>query len=134
MTKLDWASVYAGLNLLILFLLAFGVVRARQKHKVTIGDGGNPAVLQAIRAHGNAAEYIPAAIVALGLMAILDPVPVLWVQVLGGVFTLGRALHGIGLSGSSGVSFGRMAGMILTWTSFVLMGGVLVWAGVSPLL
>lgn len=132
MTKLDWASIYAGVNILLLFLLAFGVVRARQKHKVSIGDGGNPAVLQAMRAHGNATEYIPVAVVGLGLMAILDPVPVLWVQALGGVFTLGRILHAIGLSGSSGVSFGRMAGMVLTWTGFVGIGGVLVWAGVSP--
>jgi hypothetical protein len=134
MTKLDWASVYAGVNLLLLFLLAFGVVQARQKHKVALGDGGNPAVLQAMRAHANATEYIPAALVGLGLMAILDPVPVLWVQVLGGVFTLGRILHGVGLSGSGGVSFGRMAGTILTWLGFIGIGGVLIWAGLSPLL
>jgi len=134
MTKLDWASVYAGVNLLILFFLAFGVVKARQTHKVALGDGGNPAVLQAMRAHANATEYIPAALVGLGLMAILDPVPVLWVQVLGGVFTIGRILHGVGLSGSGGVSFGRMTGTVLTWLGFIGIGGVLIWAGLSPLL
>jgi uncharacterized protein len=134
MTKLDWASVYAGVNLLILFLLAFGVVRARQTHKVSLGDGGNPAVLQAMRAHGNATEYIPAALVGLGLMAILDPVPVLFVQVLGGVFTFGRIAHGFGLSTSGGVSAGRMIGILCTWLAFLGIGGVLIWAGLQPLL
>lgn len=134
MTKLDWASVYAGVNLLILFLLAFGVVRARQTHKVSLGDGGNPAVLQAIRAHGNATEYIPAALVGLGLMAILDPVPVLFVQVLGGLFTFGRVAHAFGLSTNSGVSVGRLLGMLCTWLAFLGIGGVLIWAGLQPLL
>lgn len=134
MTKLDWASVYAGVNLLILFLLAFGVVRARQTHKVSLGDGGNPAVLQAMRAHANATEYIPAALVGLGLMAILDPVPVLFVQVLGGVFTLGRILHGVGLSTNGGISAGRALGIVCTWLAFLGIGGVLIWAGVQPLL
>lgn len=134
MTKLDWASVYAGVNMLLLFLLAFGVVQARQKHKVSLGDGGNPAVLQAMRAHGNATEYIPAALVGLGLMAILDPIPVLAVQVLGGVFTLGRVLHAIGLSTSGGLSAGRAIGIICTWLAFIGIGGALIWAGLSPLL
>lgn len=134
MTKLDWASVYTGVNLLILFFLAFGVVRARQKHKVSLGDGGNTAVLQAMRAHGNATEYIPAALVGLGLMAILEPVPVLFVQVLGGIFTLGRILHGFGLSTNGGLSFGRTLGIISTWLAFLGIGGVLIWAGLQPLL
>lgn len=134
MTKLDWASVYAGVNLLILFLLAFGVVRARQKHKVSLGDGGNPEVLQAMRAHANATEYIPAALVGLGLLAILDPVPLLAVQALGGVFTFGRVLHGIGMSSSGGVTAGRMIGILSTWLAFLGIGGFLIWAGLSPLL
>lgn len=134
MTKLDWASVYAGVNLLILFFLAFGVVGARQKHKVSLGDGGNPAVLQAMRAHGNATEYIPAALVGLGLMAILDPVPLLAVQILGGLFTFGRVAHGIGLSNNGGVSAGRMIGILSTWVAFLGIAGFLIWAGLSPLL
>lgn len=134
MTKLDWASVYAGVNLLILFILAFGVVRARQKHKVSLGDGGNPSVLQAMRAHANATEYIPAALVGLGLLAILDPAPLLAVQVLGGVFTFGRVAHGIGMSSSGDVTAGRMIGILSTWLAFLGIGGFLIWAGLSPLL
>lgn len=134
MTKLDWAAVFAGVNILILVILAFRVVGARQKHKVTIGDGGNPSVLQAIRAHANAAEYIPAGIAGLALLAILEPASLLMVQVLGGMLTFGRVAHGIGLSMSTGLSAGRALGMLSTWLALIGIGGVLVWAGLAPML
>ena len=134
MTKLDWAAVFAGVNILILFILALRVVGARQKHKVTIGDGGNPAVLQAIRAHANAAEYIPPAIAGLALLAILEPSSVLMIQVLGGLLTFGRVLHGIGLSMSSGLTVGRGLGMASTWLALLGIGGLLIWAGLTPML
>lgn len=134
MTKLDWTAVFAGVNILLIFLLAFGVVRARQKHKVSLGDGGNPAVLQAMRAHANATEYIPAAIAGLTVLAILEPVPVLAIQVLGGVLTAGRILHAIGLSTNAGLSAGRAIGIMATWLAFLGIGGMLIWAGLAPVL
>ena len=134
MTKFDWAAVYTGVNILLLLILAFGVVGARQKHKVTIGDGGNPAVLQAIRAHANAAEYIPAGIAGLVLLAILEPVSLLMVQGLGGLLTFGRVLHAIGLSTNSGRSAGRLVGTLSTWLALLGIAGVLIWAGLAPLL
>jgi uncharacterized membrane protein YecN with MAPEG domain len=133
-TKLDWAAVFAGANIVILVVLALGVVAARLKHKVLIGDGGNPAVLQAIRAHANAAEYIPAGIVGLVLLAILEPPSLLMVQVAGGAFTLARVLHGVGLSTNAGRSVGRSFGILLTWVTLLGMSGLLVWAGIAPLL
>ncbi len=134
MTKLDWAAVFAGVNILILVVLAFRVVGARQKHKVSIGDGGNPAVLQAIRAHANATEYIPAGLAGLILLAIMEPPSLLMVQGLGGLLTLGRLLHGVGLSLSSGLSAGRALGIMSTWLALIGIGGVLIWAGLAPLL
>ena len=133
MTKLDWAAIYAGVNILLLLVLAFRVVGARQKHKVTIGDGGNPAVLQAIRTHANAAEYIPAGIAGLVLLAVMEPVSLLMVQVLGGVLTFGRVLHAIGLSTNAGRSVGRLLGTLSTWLAFLGIGGVLIWAGLPAL-
>ncbi len=134
MTKLDWAAVFAGVNILLIFLLSLGVVSARRKHKVLLGDGGNPAVLRAMRAHANATEYIPAALAGLTLLAVMEPVSLLHIQVLGGVLTGGRILHAIGLSTSSGLSAGRATGMIATWLALIGIGGMLVWAGLSPML
>lgn len=134
MTKLEWVAIFAGVNVLLLVVLAFAVVSARQKHKVSIGDGGNAAVLQAIRAHGNAAEYIPAGLIALFLLAVLEPVPLAAVQGIGGALSLGRLAHAFGLSTRSGISAGRSLGMVLTWLSLLAAGGYLIWAGIAPLL
>lgn len=134
MTKLEWAALFAGLNILLLVVLMFHVVGARRRHKVTLGDGGNPDVLRAIRAHGNAAESIPPALIGLGFMALLEPVPVLAVIVLGGGFTLGRVLHFSGLAASEGPSFGRVVGTLLTVFTLIGMAGALLYGAVSPLL
>jgi len=134
MTKLDWVAIFAGINIVLLVVLAFRVSGARRKHKVSLGDGGNAAVLQAVRAHGNAAETIPVALVALFLLAALEPVPVVAIQALGGTVTLGRLAHAIGLSTDSGPSPGRVLGTALTWLSLLAAGGLLIWAGAAPLL
>jgi uncharacterized protein len=134
LTKLEWAAVFAGLNILIHIALTFGVIRARQKHKILLGDGGNPDMLRAIRAHGNATETIPLGVAALILLAILDAVPLLGLLVVGGLLTVGRFLHAIGLSGTSGVSFGRAVGTLATGFALIGAAGLLLWAGLSPLL
>lgn len=134
MTKLDWVAVFAGANLLILFVLALLVVQARIKHKVTLGDGGNPAVLQAMRAHANGVEYVPAALVGLALLAFLEPAPVEAVLALGGTLTLARLFHAVGLSSSGGRSLGRAVGTLGTWLAYLGIAGLLVWAGLHPLL
>jgi uncharacterized membrane protein YecN with MAPEG domain len=134
MTKLDAAAVYAGLNILILLALAFGVVMGRGRAKVMIGDGGDPGLLRAIRAHANATEYIPAFIAGLAIFALLDPAPLWAVHVLGIAFTIARVLHGTGLSKSEGRTVGRFLGTLVTWIAYVALGGGLVWAGLVPAL
>lgn len=128
MTKLDWVALFTGANLVIVLVLAVLVVRGRIQHRVMLGDGGNPALLRAIRAHGNAVEYIPAGLLGLALLAFLEAPPILAVQILGGMFTLGRLLHGFGLSTKEGVSVGRGLGSLLTWIAFAGIAGMLIWA------
>jgi len=131
MVRLEVAALYVGANILILLALAFMVVRARQTHKIVLGDGGNEAALRAIRAHANAAEYIPAGLVGLVLLALLDPAAPLWLLHAGGAtLTIGRILHGIGLN-TSALNFGRMGGMMLTILSYLLIGGGLIYAGLA---
>jgi uncharacterized membrane protein YecN with MAPEG domain len=134
LTKLDAAAIYAGLNLLILLGLSLLVVRARIKHKVTIGDAGNPEMLRAIRAHANATEYVPAGLAGLLFFALLDPIPLWALHAAGVSLTLGRIAHGLGLSGNSGQSAGRGLGTLLTWGAFLGLGVGLVYAGLAPLL
>lgn len=131
MLRLEIAALYAGVNILILLALAYVVVAGRQRHNIVLGDGGNEAVGRAIRAHANAAEYIPAALVGIVLLALLEPAAPLWLLHASGVsLTLGRILHGVGLN-TAALNVGRRAGIGLTWLAYLLIAGGLVYAGLA---
>lgn len=131
MLRLEVAALYSGVNILILLVLAVLVMLGRRKHKIVLGDAGNEDFTRAVRAHANAAEYIPAAIAGLALLALFDPATPVWLLHAAGLsLTAGRILHGAGLHAGK-LNFGRMFGMVLTWTSYVLIGGGLIWAGLS---
>lgn len=119
------AALWVGLHLLLLLVLSVLVVRQRQAHKVAIGDGGVPELIQATRAFGNATEYVPAGLAALTLMAVLG-VDSLVVHISGLALFLGRATHAVGLSRSSAATLPRAAGMLLTWLAYVFAGVALL--------
>lgn len=130
MLRLEYAALYAGLNILILLALAFVVVNARRKHKIALGDGGNEAMARAMRAHANASEYIPAAIAGLALLAVFENSPLWLLHAAGLSLTIGRILHGVGLNAGL-LNAGRSLGVLLTWISFLLIGGGLIFAGLA---
>lgn len=131
MLRLEVAALYAGVNILLLLVLAVLVVGGRRKHKITLGDGANEVFTRAVRAHGNAAEYIPAGLVGILILALMEPAAPLWLLHASGIsLTLGRILHGIGLHTGT-LNFGRMGGMVLTWLSYLLIGGGLIYAGLA---
>ena len=63
------AALWTGLHLILLLVLSVMVVRLRQKHKIALGDEGIPELARAIRAFGNATEYVPAGLIALAVLA-----------------------------------------------------------------
>ena len=131
MLRLEVAALYAGVNILILLVLAVLVVAGRRKHKITLGHGDNEAFGRAVCAHGNAAEYIPAGLVGITLLALFDPATPIWLLHASGIsLTLGRILHGWGLHTGT-LNAGRMFGMVLTWIAYALIGGGLIWAGLA---
>jgi uncharacterized membrane protein YecN with MAPEG domain len=116
-------ALYAGLLGLLLLALAINVVRGRAAFKVDFGDGGNPALLQRQRVHGNAVEYVPIGLVLLLLLELNGAsAPVL--HALGATLFVARVLHAWGLSTTTGRSPGRLLGTIATWL-VLLSSGVL---------
>jgi len=103
----------------ILLVLSLLVVGQRQKHHVQFGDGDVPELARAIRAFGNAAEYIPAGLAALGILAVVGA-HYLIVHASGLTLLAGRLSHAIGLSRSTGSSGFRSVGMVLTWVAYIL--------------
>lgn len=131
MLRLEIAALYAGVNILILLVLAVMVAGGRRRHKIRLGDGDNPEFNRAIRAHGNAAEYIPAGLVGILVLALMDPASPLWLLHAAGIsLTLGRIFHGVGLHAGA-LNLGRVVGMVLTWASYLLIGGGLIYAGLA---
>jgi uncharacterized membrane protein YecN with MAPEG domain len=131
MLRLEIAALYAGVNILILLVLAVLVVAGRRKHKIRLGDAGNEDFARAVRAHGNAAEYIPAGLVGILMLARLEPAAPLWLLHVSGIsLTAGRILHGFGLH-TGVLNAGRMLGMVLTWIAVALMGVGLIQAGLA---
>lgn len=111
-------ALWVGLHLLVLLVLSVLVVRQRRKHGVALGDGGAPELARAIRAFGNATEYIPAAMITLATLALAGARPGI-IHIVGTMMFCGRLLHGYGLWRTAEASAPRAAGMVLTWLALV---------------
>ena len=118
-------AFWVGLHLFLLLTLSLLVVRQRQRHKVMLGDEGVPELARAIRAFGNATEYVPPGIIGLAVLALVEAPP-LAIHVAGLILFVGRVLHAVGLSGSGGATFPRSIGMLLTWVAYVFLGAALL--------
>ena len=124
------AALWGGLLILLLIILSGLVVRQRRRLRIGYGDGDAPELMAASRAFGNAAEYVPAGMAALVLMALVGAAPWL-IHGVGAVFVLGRVIHAWGLSRSVGATRARVSGMILTYVT-LLIGAVILLAYAVP--
>jgi uncharacterized membrane protein YecN with MAPEG domain len=117
---------YAALNALIMLVLSVLVVRARVKTQTPIGDGGKPNMAGALRAHANNAEYVPVALILLWALASPLGRSIWLIHGMGVPLTIGRVLHAMALTRSTGPSTLRVVGMALTWIAYIVgIAGVL---------
>jgi uncharacterized membrane protein YecN with MAPEG domain len=123
-------ALWTGLHLILLLVLSLLVVRQRRKHKVALGDGGVPELAQAIRAFGNATEYVPSALIGLAVLAIVEASP-LTIHITGLVLFAGRVLHAVGLSRSGAATFPRALGILFTWLAYVFAGAALLFYAIA---
>jgi hypothetical protein len=124
------AALWVALLILLMLVLSLLVVRQRSKHKVMLGDDGVPELARAARAFGNAAEYAPAGMAALAVLALVQAPPLV-LHITGGVLFLGRVAHAIGLSLTGGPSIGRIVGMVATWLAFIFAGVALLFYAIG---
>ena len=89
-------SIYASLLTLFIVWLSLNVIRLRRSNKVRLGDGGHNDLQVAIRAHGNAVEYIPLSLVLLALLEFAHARGAL-IHTGGIAMLVGRVLHARGL-------------------------------------
>lgn len=120
MELFEIATFFTAINILILFVLTFLVIRQRRSQSISMGHNDNEDMQRAIRVHGNFTEYAPLAMVGLFGMAACGA-SIYWMYAIGGVFTLGRIMHAFGYSKVTGLSIGRFYGMVLTSVSLLVM-------------
>ncbi len=85
-------AIYAAILTFVYVKLTLNVISLRRENKVSLGDGGIKELQQAVRSHGNFAEYVPLGLI---LLACLEANRIHWtiVLLLGGFFTVGRLYY-----------------------------------------
>lgn len=123
--------LYAGILALGFFVLSVKVIGFRRKG-VSLGDGGDPLLLRAIRGHANFAEYVPLALVLMGFLE-ANHASALLLHGLGIALVIARLLHGYALSFTEQFAFGRVVGTVLTFSVLLVSGTLCIVQGVRGL-
>ena len=89
-------AFYAGLLALLYLGLSGWVMASRVSNNVLFGDGGDEAMLKRVRSHANFSEYVPLALIVVGLLEASGGGHGL-VRALLIALLVGRILHPIGM-------------------------------------
>ena len=117
-------SALAGFAAIFLVMLSLPVALRRRATKLSAGDGGDEAFNRKIRAQANYIEYVPLAIIAIGLVEMNGGSQTM-VCGLAATLAAARLLHAFGLW--SNVLIGRALGAMLTFGVLLVAGGVLLY-------
>ncbi len=89
-------TLYAGVLGLILIGVSFPAGMLRGKLNISVGDGGNPDLLLAMRRQANFVEWVPFALILIGALE-LDHVRPVAVHILGATLVFARLFHAFGI-------------------------------------
>lgn len=112
-------ALYAGLLTPLFVLLSIRVIRQRRAVRVGIGHGDDAALLRRMRVHANFAEYVPLALLLMGLLESMGTSRYL-LHGLGIALVLGRLVHAYGVSQTKENLTLRVTGMTLTFAVLVI--------------
>lgn len=110
--------VAAGGAAIINFWLAMRVGNVRRAAKVSIGDGGDMALIARMRAQANFIEYTPIVLVLIGAIELSQGTSI-WLWVVAALYLLGRVGHGLGMDGWTP---GRFGGTLISLFTMLGLG------------
>jgi uncharacterized membrane protein YecN with MAPEG domain len=122
--------VCSAILVILYFALAINVSMTRRRTRTGIGSGNDPAgpMNKAVRAHGNAAEYVPI-FVALFLYFLLSGAGG-WIEWVAIIITVCRVLHAMGMFMSQSFNAPphplRAIGTLGTYLGGFALGGALL--------
>jgi uncharacterized membrane protein YecN with MAPEG domain len=117
-------ALYAGLLGLVSMVVAFKAGRLRGKKNIPLGDGGDRELLLAMRRQSNFVEYVPLALILIGLLE-LNHVQPIALHVLGASLLVARVSHAFGMKIDTMKTPGRFIGASLTALVIVVAS---IWA------
>ena len=114
--------LYGGLNALLVTALGLNVSRIRIATRTPAGQPQPKELTLPVRAHGNAAEWVPLGLVLLLALELAGAGSRFTLHLAGGSFFLARVLHALGFYTRARL---RVAGATLNYLVLTAMG---VWA------
>jgi uncharacterized membrane protein YecN with MAPEG domain len=121
--------VCAGLLGLLVVALTLQVGRVRHQKRISLGDGGDPEMIAAIRAHGNFMEFTPLLLLLIFMGSDLHGYRV--TAILSVVLVVVRVLHAGGMLGL--IPKGRLLGAVGTTLLLLVISAQLIFGGVGLL-
>lgn len=106
-------GLYSALLTVVFLWVTVHVGLVRGREKVSIGDGGNAALIRAMRGQANFVENVPLTLLLLLLMALIGT-PVWVVHIFGVALLVGRVLHGSHFAASDAPGWTRGVGTTVT--------------------
>ena len=114
-------SLLTGIFAVLMVPLSFQVSARRVKlGGVSSGDAGDETLRRRIRAHGNFIEYVPTALISVGLIEYAGAARGI-VLGLAAAFLVSRILHLIGMLYTSTPAL-RASGMLIQHAAFLIAG------------
>lgn len=113
-------AIYAALNSLLILVLSYNVGRHRARTgSLEPGATGDRTLTRAIRAHANATEYVPTALILLLLLALMSA-PLSLLHALGACFSIGRVAQAYGMTLDKHPNVIRFTGNLLTGLVYLI--------------
>jgi uncharacterized membrane protein YecN with MAPEG domain len=113
-------AFYAGLLAILFLVLSVRVIVQRRVGKVALGDGGDARLLRRMRVQANFSEYVPLALILMGLAESLGARGV-FLHGCGALLLVGRLCHAIGVSQDREDFRLRVVGIGLTITVIAVL-------------
>lgn len=113
------AAAAAAINI----WLSIRVGAIRSARKISIGDGGDLALVARMRAHANFIENTPIVLILIALIEMArtgSP----YLMGVAAIYLLGRVAHGLGMDGGT-LGSGRLVGTMITLLTQLGLG---IWA------
>ena len=124
-------AAYTSLNGLLILVLSYVVGHHRGRlDALEPGATGDAILTRAVRAHGNATEYIPTALLLLLVLALMSAPGVL-LHCLGASFTVGRVAQAVGMMRKQHPNAVRFTGNLLTGLVYFVASGTALYYALS---